>query len=164
MKNAQMPNTKVEGQSRAPKSRVPKWLRILLPSLLILGWLSAAGIGGPYFGKVSEVSSNDSTSYLPTSADATAVQKMLGEFRNSNSIPAVVVFVGDSTLSGNTLATLKDKLDKVSEINGVENGISPLIPSKDGLARLSLVTCAGTWESTLGTHNERLVVSAVRIS
>lgn len=37
-------------------------------------------------------------------------------------------------------------------------------PSKDGLARLSLVTCAGTWENTLGTHDERLVVSAVRIT
>lgn len=81
MKNAHMSNAAAHAQARPP--RVPKWLRILLPSLLILVWLTAAGIGGPYFGKVSEVSSNDSTSYLPTSADATAVQKVLGDFRDS---------------------------------------------------------------------------------
>jgi sortase (surface protein transpeptidase) len=37
-------------------------------------------------------------------------------------------------------------------------------PSADGLAHLSLVSCTGTWDYALGTHNERLVVSAVRIS
>ena len=36
-------------------------------------------------------------------------------------------------------------------------------PSSDGLAHLSLVTCTGTWIPKLDTHNERLVVSAVRI-
>jgi len=39
----------------------------------------------------------------------------------------------------------------------------PAQPSSDGLAHLSLVTCAGTWMPSLDTHNERLVVSAVRI-
>ena len=36
-------------------------------------------------------------------------------------------------------------------------------PSADGLAHLSLVTCAGSWDYALATHNERLVVSAVRV-
>ena len=35
--------------------------------------------------------------------------------------------------------------------------------SPDGLAHLSLVTCAGSWDTNLATHNERLVVSAVRV-
>jgi hypothetical protein len=39
----------------------------------------------------------------------------------------------------------------------------PAQPSSDGLAHLSLVTCAGTWIPSLDTHNMRLVVSAVRI-
>ncbi len=37
-------------------------------------------------------------------------------------------------------------------------------PSRDGLAHLSLVTCAGQWLAGVGTHSERLVVSAVRVS
>ena len=36
-------------------------------------------------------------------------------------------------------------------------------PSRDGLAHLSLITCAGSWNTSLKTHNERLVVSAVRV-
>jgi sortase (surface protein transpeptidase) len=40
----------------------------------------------------------------------------------------------------------------------------PAQPSSDGLAHLSLVTCAGQWLPALDTHSERLVVSAVRVS
>jgi hypothetical protein len=40
----------------------------------------------------------------------------------------------------------------------------PAQPSSDGLAHLSLVTCAGEWLAKLDTHSERLVVSAVRVS
>ena len=39
----------------------------------------------------------------------------------------------------------------------------PPARSADGLAHLSLITCAGTWDYSLATHNERLVVSAVRV-
>ncbi len=37
-------------------------------------------------------------------------------------------------------------------------------PSTDGRAHLSLVTCAGTWDKGIHTHDERLVVTAVRVS
>jgi sortase (surface protein transpeptidase) len=46
---------------------------------------------------------------------------------------------------------------------GPPHGLGPT-PTKDGRAHLSLVTCAGSWDSKLSTHNERLVVSAVRVS
>jgi len=120
-------------------SRVPRWLRVLLPSLLILGWLTAAGIGGPYFGKVSEVSSNDQTSYLPTSSDATAVQELLGEFSDSESIPAIIVFSAEDDLSEDAIATLERSLGEVGDVDGVDSGISPLIPSDDGLAAQAFV-------------------------
>ncbi len=41
---------------------------------------SAAGVGGPLFGRIDEVSSNDATTFLPASSDSTQVQKRLGEF------------------------------------------------------------------------------------
>ncbi len=46
---------------------------------------------------------------------------------------------------------------------GPPHGLPPQ-PSSDGLAHLSLVTCAGQWLAALDTHSERLVVSAVRVS
>jgi sortase (surface protein transpeptidase) len=36
--------------------------------------------------------------------------------------------------------------------------------SADGLAHLTLVTCAGTFDNGLGTHNRRLVVFATRVA
>ncbi|HIT75180.1 MAG TPA: MMPL family transporter, partial [Candidatus Avipropionibacterium avicola] len=70
-------------------------LRVVVPALLILAWLVAAGIGGPYFGKVGEVSTNDQTTYLPASADATRVQERLSDFLGDDAVPAIVVFTAD---------------------------------------------------------------------
>lgn len=117
-----------------PRNRVPGWLRILLPTALILVWLTAASIGGPYFGRVDEVSSNDQTSYLPESADATQVQKLLGEFNDSNAIPAIVVFASDTTLTDEDLATISAQVEALPDIDGVEGEVSPALASEDGLA------------------------------
>ena len=46
-------------------ARVPFWLRWLVPVLLVITWLAIAGIGGPTFGRLDEVSSNDQASFLP---------------------------------------------------------------------------------------------------
>ncbi len=36
----------------------PRWLRILLPALLIIGWFAVLGAGGSSFGEVNEVADN----------------------------------------------------------------------------------------------------------
>ena len=96
-------------------------------------------MGGPYFGKVGEVSSNDQTSYLPTSADATTVQKVLGDFRDSDSIPAVLIFTSDSKINDTTMAALQTELDSISQLDGVDSRTSPLLPSEDGHAAQAFV-------------------------
>lgn len=76
------------------------WLRILLPSVLIVAWLAIAGLGGPTFGKISSVSTNDQAGFLPASAESTAVNEWQAKFYDSDSIPAVIVSVsttGDVT-------------------------------------------------------------------
>lgn len=110
------------------------WARALLPALLILAWLIGAGLGGPLFGKVSEVSSNDQTSYLPSSADATAVQEKLGEFNDSDAIPSIVVFVGDDELDEDQLTAIDEAIADAVDIDGVGDEVSPGIPSDDGRA------------------------------
>ena len=114
--------------------RVPRWLRVLLPAVLILAWLVGAAVGGPYFGRVGEVSSNDSTAYLPESADATKVQQRLSDFTDSESIPAVVVVAGDTALDAADLKLIGERLAAVAEVPGVGEAISPAIPSEDGMA------------------------------
>ncbi len=113
---------------------------MILPAVLIVLWLAGAGVGGPYFGKVSEVSSNDQTSYLPESADATQVQAALGDFTDSDAIPAVVVFAADDGELGEAqLQDLTIALEDLPSIEGVGDDLSPLIPSEDGRAAQAFV-------------------------
>ncbi|MGO1435751.1 MAG: MMPL family transporter [Canibacter sp.] len=122
-------------EETSAKRRAPaKWLRVLVPALLILCWLSAASIGGPYFGKVSEVSSNDLTAYLPESADATRVQEQLVRFNDEDVIPAVVVFTSPEAFTDDAAEELSDAADDLTRIASVADDISPLIPSEDGQA------------------------------
>ena len=118
----------------AARAGAPKWLRVLLPAVLILVWLTAAGIGGPYFGKVNEVSSNDPTTFLPESADATQVQELQGEFTESDSLPAVTVFASDTEITDDQLDEISQILETLPDIQGVDDEISPAVPSDDGLA------------------------------
>jgi RND superfamily putative drug exporter len=112
---------------------------VLIPAALILVWLGAAAVGGPYFGRVEEVSSNDQTSYLPESADATQVQALLGEFNDSDAIPAIVVFVADGELTDAQLERIGDEVAALSDLEGVSDEVSPALPSEDGLAAQAFV-------------------------
>jgi RND superfamily putative drug exporter len=110
-----------------------------VPGLVIAAWLAVAGVGGPYFGRVDEVSSNDPTAYLPDSAEATTVQRRLGGFVGTGSVPAVVVFASDAPLTPDHLAAIGDRLTAAASLEGVAGGTSPAIPSEDGLAAQAFV-------------------------
>ncbi len=119
---------------RRPGSSFPRALRVLLPALLIVGWLVAAGIGGPYFGRVDEVSSNDRAAYLPDSADATEVSQRAEDFTGSESIPAIVVVTAEQEMDEETIASLTEVTEALAELDTVSGDVSPAIPSEDGLA------------------------------
>ncbi len=115
------------------KERVPFWLRWLLPVILVLTWLALAGIGGPTFGRLEEVSSNDQASFLPASAEATAAQDWQAKFRDSDEVPGVIVLESDETL---TPAQLGEVAGLRTELEGLELGSAVIgpIPSDDGKA------------------------------
>jgi RND superfamily putative drug exporter len=113
---------------------MPKWLRAVIPALLILVWLSIGGIGGPYFGKISQVSSNDATSYLPASSDATQVQNLEVKFSSKKALPAVVLYVRGDGLTASDRSYIDDRISAIKSASGVDSGVSPAITSKDGKA------------------------------
>ena len=119
---------------RRQRVRNRSWVRVLIPAALILLWLAGASFGGPLFGRIDEVSSNDQTTYLPESADATKVQALLGDFTESDAIPAIVVFTADSELSGSQLDAITDAVATAQDIEGVDGDVSPALPSEDGRA------------------------------
>lgn len=120
-------------EAPAPRRRVHTWLRVLLPALLVVAWIGAAAAGGPLFGRIEEVSSNDQTSFLPESAESTQVQGVLGDFLGDDELPAIVVAAADRALTDDDLAALEALAAEVVEQEGVV-GASPLIPSDDGRA------------------------------
>lgn len=107
--------------------------RLAIPVLLILTWLAAAGIGGPYFGRIEEVATNDQSTFLPTSAEATVVGDRYLDFVDSSTLPAIVLFSSDDALTPDVLTELQERAATLADIDGVES-VSPLIPSEDGLA------------------------------
>ncbi|MFJ4999584.1 MMPL family transporter [Microbacterium sp. NPDC088619] len=128
------------------RTRRHSWARVLIPVALILVWLVGAGLGGPLFGKVDEVSSNDQTSYLPESADATQVQKLLGEFNDSDAIPAIAVFVADDELSESDIQTISDAVADAPSVEGVSEDVSPALTSEDGKAVQAFIPIEGDAE------------------
>lgn len=122
-------------------ARVPRWLRVTLPAVLIVVWLVGAAVGGPYFGRVDEVSSNDRTAYLPATAEATEVADRLAGFTDGDAIPAVVVFVAPDgeDLTEADLATLGERLTAASGLDAVDGEVSPPLPSDDGAAAQAFV-------------------------
>ncbi|MFQ6485271.1 MMPL family transporter [Brachybacterium epidermidis] len=126
------PAGRVDGKPRG-KARL---LRIVVPAVLVLVWLTLAGIGGPFFGRIGEVSSNDPTTYLPSSAESTAVQEAQAGFFESDEIPAIVVAqsAGGSELTEEQIGEFTEVIESVTADAQAVGEASPPIPSEDGQA------------------------------
>lgn len=123
------------------------WGRRIIPAVLVLVWLAFAGIGGPYFGKISDVSSTDLTTFLPANADSTKVNNALEDFRDSKNIPLLVVFEnGGKNLSANNKKALNKLDEKLQKVDGVTDTVSPAIISDDKKAAFIVVPVESTSE------------------
>lgn len=135
-----MARENVSGTRTAP--RAPRrWLRILLPSILLLVWVAAAAVGGPTFGKLSSVSSNDQASFLPASAESTVAIDWQKKFFDSGSIPAVVIIVSDTQIERSQLGEFADLGTRLGAVDGIQEpesgqstSVAGPIPSDDGYA------------------------------
>ncbi|HEX7201456.1 MAG TPA: efflux RND transporter permease subunit, partial [Arthrobacter sp.] len=117
----------------AGKERVPFWLRWLLPVILVLTWLAIAGVGGPTFGRLEEVSSNDQASFLPASAEATAAQDWQARFRDSDEVPGVIVIESGAPFTPAQLGEVAGLRTELEELKLGSAVVGP-IPSDDGKA------------------------------
>jgi putative drug exporter of the RND superfamily len=117
-------------------TRTPRrWIRPVVGLALTLAWIAIAGLGGPYFGRISEVSVNDQASYLPSSAESTQVQKRFTEFFGDNVVPAVVVAERAGGLTAEDQAWLHAQAAGLpQQVPAISGGVSPAIPSADGEA------------------------------
>jgi len=125
--------------------KVPFWLRWLVPVVLVITWLGIAGIGGPTFGRLSEVSSNDQASFLPAGAEATEAGEWQAKFRDSEEIPAVVIVENDAPFTPAQLAQAA-KLKGDIEALKLGSAVVGPIPSQDSKAVQFIVPMASSDE------------------
>jgi len=123
----------------------------LLPAVIIVAWFIAAGIGGPTFGKLSSVSSNDQASFLPASAESTKVQAVQAKFAASKSIPAIVVVESPARITSAQLSQFAKLGISLGTVSGVESpasgqstAVAGPIPSADGKAVEYIVPISNT--------------------
>lgn len=144
-----------------------RWLRFFLPAVLIIIWLAVAGLGGPTFGKISDVSTNDQAAFLPASAQSTAVQDWQSKFVDSTSIPAVVVLTSPQALTQDQLTEIAGLSAKLGAVGGVQKPVAPQttsiagpIPSSDKLAVEFLVPVADVGNVNTVVGELRAVIAA----
>jgi RND superfamily putative drug exporter len=124
-------------------SRVPLWLRILIPTVLILVWFAMFGAGGAAFGRISDVSTNDQVQQLPASADATKVQALQAEFRGDDLLPGVLIYERPGGLTAADKTEITAQIADLAELDGiVTESVSPAIFADDGEAAEAILTLA----------------------
>ncbi|WP_285747738.1 efflux RND transporter permease subunit [Lentzea sp. NBRC 105346] len=87
-------------------------MRWTIPAVLVALWLVVGGIGGPLQGRLSEVQKNDNASFLPANAEATEVSELQKKFAEQQSLPAIVVFERDTTLSIDDLTIITNRTEE----------------------------------------------------
>ncbi|MBB3086784.1 MMPL family transporter [Geodermatophilus sabuli] len=120
-----------------PRSKsVVRWL---VPALIAVAWLALAGPLGSFSGKLASVSENDSTAFLPSSAESTRVTELQAGFRTERTLPVILLWEsGDGALDGAQLAEIGERtaaaVALAEESDALVGEPSPPIPSDDGAA------------------------------
>jgi RND superfamily putative drug exporter len=69
--------------------------RGLVVLALLAGWLAVGAFGGMAQGRLSQVQTNDSAAFLPSSAESTRAAALSAEFTTSESLPVLVVLAAE---------------------------------------------------------------------
>lgn len=110
------------------------WARTLIAPALILIWLAVLMLGGPFFGRISDVSTNQQSSFLPQSAESTQVSDRADDFTEDPFLPAVAVAQRDDGLTDQDRQWAQELSDSLVDRGIAEQQPSPPVVSEDGEA------------------------------
>ena len=114
-----------------------KLLRIGLPLIIVFIWFVGAGIGGPFFGKISEVSSVDLTAFLPKSSEAAKASTESKKFVDQSIQTSVIVFEAtDDGISKSDEKAIDSVRHDLEKVDGVKGDVSPVTISDDKKAAI----------------------------
>ncbi|GAA1856639.1 MMPL family transporter [Brevibacterium marinum] len=129
------PSTTAAEEPSAHTSPVPaRRSLVALFAVLLVAWVGVAGVGGPYFGKISEVATNDRSSFLPESAESTKAQSLIDDFSDDDAVPAIVVLENRDGVTEQDATKLDDLTTALDDEGLLATEASPAIPAEDGEA------------------------------
>ncbi len=132
----------------------PRFASRLIPVLLLLAWLIIGGALGPYAGKLSQVATNDQSTFLPQNAESTRVLRAQADFQPDRTVPAIVVWTAhDGRVAASQRVAAARSLQSLRGTPYVEGVPSPVVPSKDGEALTGVLQI----RSDVSDHSEDVV-------
>lgn len=114
-------------------SPVTKWIVLVL-------WLIVLGVAVPFAGKLTEVQNNETSSWLPESAESTRALERMGPFQDPDSIPTVIVYERTAGLTEADVAAASAQVEELAALDGVSGPVIGPIPARDGQAMQTVVT------------------------
>ncbi|GAB3780540.1 MMPL family transporter [Nocardioides ungokensis] len=113
--------------------RVTKWI-------VLVAWLIIVVVASGFAAKLTDVQNNESSSWLPASAESTRALDKLNAFQDPNNLPTTVVYESSSgPLSKADLAQIESQATEFAQMKGaVPNSvISPASAQKLGIEAVS---------------------------
>ncbi|MFI5838756.1 MMPL family transporter [Catenuloplanes sp. NPDC051500] len=117
---------------------------VLIAFAVVVGWLVVAGVTGPYSGKLSEVSTTDSTAFLPADAEATRAADEAARFTDRGTTPAIIVYERDSGITGDDRKRADADAAELPGLDGVVGPLPGVRASDDGKALQLIVPVDST--------------------
>lgn len=109
---------------------------ILLPALVVIAWVGVVAVGGPYFGRLSQVSSSSATRFLPADAESTRVAAIQLSSSGEMRPPAIIVLYDPTGMTPEAKRAFDARLPAINRAPGVLQAV-PFLPSpertEDGL-------------------------------
>jgi len=134
--------------------------------LVLAGWVVVLVVAAPFAGKLTDVQNNETSSWLPGSAESTRALEELAPFQDSDDIPTALVHESRSgePLTTTQLEEIGAQLPELSSLDGVVGEARGPLVSDDGAVAQSVVTFnfgADGWNEMPATADELRGVTRV---
>jgi putative drug exporter of the RND superfamily len=117
-------------------SSLTRRLRWLLPALVAVTWLAAAGPLNVVGSRLTGLQENDNAAFLPDSAESTRVAELERKFQTEQALPLLIVWEHPEGINAETRRAIADRVEQIRAV--LEEGdrlageVSPPIESRDG--------------------------------
>ncbi|MEZ5193941.1 MAG: MMPL family transporter [Nocardioides sp.] len=108
--------------------------------IVLIVWLVIAGASSYYGAKLTDVQNNETSSWLPDSAESTRALATVAEFSSPENLPTVVVYERPGGLTPADLTAITAQAGRLQQLDGVTGDVVGPIPSHDGAAAQTVVT------------------------